>query len=72
MQFINKYIKGIRSLFCVIVIYSKYPWAIPLKNKGGIKIINSFQKILDESKRKQNKTCVDKGNDSNEMKSMKS
>ena len=42
-------------------IFSKYAWFIPLKDKKDIAITNSFQKILDESNRKLNKTWVDKG-----------
>ena len=45
--------------------------AVPLKNKKGITIINTFQKILDESNhhvaklegRKANKIWVDKGSE---------
>ena len=42
MQLINKFNKGIRFLLCVIDIYSKYTWVIPLKHKRGITIINTF------------------------------
>ena len=52
MELINKFNKGFRFLLCVIDIYSKYAWVIPLKDKKGLKITNDFQKILDESKRK--------------------
>ena len=55
MQLISKFNEGFRFLLCVIEIYSKYAWAIPLKNKKGITITNAFQKILDESNRKPNK-----------------
>ena len=34
---------------CVIETYSKYVWAFLLKKKTGIAIINTFQKVLDES-----------------------
>ena len=44
--------KRFRFLFCVIDIYSKYAWVVPLKDKNGITISNSFQKILDESHHK--------------------
>ena len=60
MQLISKFNKGIRFLFCVIDIYSKYAWAIPLKNKKGITITNAFQKKLKESNCKPNKIWVDK------------
>ena len=55
MQLINKFNKGFRLLLCVIDIYSKYAWVIPLKDKKWIMLVNAFQKILDESNRKPNK-----------------
>ena len=61
MQLISKFNKGICFLLCVIDIYSKYAWVIPLKDKRGITITNAFQSILDESNRKPNKKWVDKG-----------
>ena len=42
MQLISKLNKGIRFLLCVIDIYSKYSWVIPLKDKKGITITNAF------------------------------
>ena len=61
MQLISKFNKGFRFLFCVIGIYSKYVWAIPLKDKKGNTITNTFQKILDKSNHKPNKIWVNKG-----------
>ena len=61
MQLIRNFNKVIRFLLCVIDIFSKYTWVIPLKDKNAITIINVFQKILDESNRKPNKIWVDKG-----------
>ena len=55
MQLINKFNEGFRFLLCVIDIFSKYAWVVPLKDKKGITIINAFQKILKESNRKPNK-----------------
>ena len=46
MQLISKSNKGFRFLLCVIDIYSKYAWVIPLKDKKGISIVNGFQKIF--------------------------
>ena len=60
MQLMSKFKKWIRFLICVIHIFSKYAWVIPLKDKKGITITNAFQKILDESYRKPNKIWVDK------------
>ena len=55
MQLVSKLYKRLRFLLCVIDIYSKYAWVIPLKDKKGITITNAFQKILKESNRKPNK-----------------
>ena len=61
MQLISKHNKGIRYLLCVIDLFSKYAWVVPLKDKKGVSIVNAFQKILRSSKRKPNKIWVDQG-----------
>ena len=60
MQLLSKYNKGIRFLLCVIDIFSKYAWVVPLKDKKGISIVKAFQGILKQSNRKPNKIWVDK------------
>ena len=63
MQLISKHNKGIRYLLCVIDLFSKYAWVVPLKNKKGITIINAFKMILKESERKPNKIWIDQGSE---------
>ena len=75
MQSLSKYNKGIRFLLCVIDIFSKYAWVIPLKDKKGISIVKAFQSILKQSNSKRrvedtsaqhvkpNKIWVDKGSE---------
>ena len=46
MQLINKFNKGFRFLLCVIDIFSKYAGVDPFKDKKGIIITDTFQKIL--------------------------
>ena len=60
IQLISKFKKGIRFLLCIIDIFSKCTWAVPLKDKKGITINSSFQKNLDVSNHKENKIWVDK------------
>ena len=48
---------------CVIDIFSKYAWVVPLKNKKGISIVKAFQIILKESNRKPNKIWEEKGSE---------
>ena len=54
MQLLSKFNKGFR-FFCIIDIFCKYAWVIPLKDKKDISIVNAFQIILKESNRKPNK-----------------
>ena len=61
MQLISKFNKGFRFLLCLIDIFSKYAWIIPLKDKKGVSIVNTFQKVLNKSGHKPNKIWVDKG-----------
>ena len=63
MQLISKFNKGFRFLLCVIDIFSKYAWVVPLKDEKGVSIVDAFQKILDYSNRKPNKIQVDKGSE---------
>ena len=63
MQLLSKFNKGFRFLLCVIDIFSKYAWVVPLKDKKGVSIVDAFQKILDDSNRKPNKIWVDKGSE---------
>ena len=63
MQLISNFNEGFRFLLFVIDIFSKYAWVVPLKDKKGVRIVNAFQTILDDSKRKPNKIWVDIGSE---------
>ena len=45
MQSLSKYNKGIKYLLCVIDLFSKYAWVVPIKDKGT-SIVNAFKKII--------------------------
>ena len=53
--------KGFRYIFIIIDNFSKYLWAIPLKNKYSKTITDEFSNILTTSKRKPNKIESDRG-----------
>ena len=63
MQLISKYNKGIRYLLCAIDLFSKYTFVVLLKDKKETTIVNAFQSVLNNSKRKQNKIWVDQGSE---------
>ena len=53
--------KGYRYIFIITDNFSKYLWAIPLKNKYSQTITNEFSNILTKSKRKLLKLQSDRG-----------
>ena len=60
MQSFAEYNDGTKYLLCVIDIFSKYGWIVPLKDKSGKSVAEAFTKIfIDE--RKPEKIWVDKG-----------
>ena len=63
IQSTSKFNKGIGFLLCVIGNFSKFAWAVPLKDKKGIITTNAFQKILNGSNRRPNKIWLDKGSE---------
>ena len=63
MQLISKFNEGFRFLLCVIDIFTKYAWVVPLKDKIGLSIFTAFQKILEKSDNKPNKIWLDKGSE---------
>ena len=63
MQSLSRKNKGIKYILCAIDLYSKYAFVILLKDKKGISIVNAFDKIIKQSKRKPNKIWVDQGSE---------
>ena len=55
--------KGFRYILIVIDNFSKYLWAIPLKNKYSQTITNEFSNIITTSKRKPIKLESDRGSE---------
>ena len=47
---LSKYNNNYKFILTVIDIFTKYAWAIPLKNKSGLSITNGFKIVLRESK----------------------
>ena len=53
--------RGYRYVLVIIDNFSKFGWTVPLKNKNGQTIKDSFEKILINSKRKPNLIESDRG-----------
>ena len=63
MQSLSRKKKGIKYFLCAIDLYSKYAFVMPLKDKKGISIVNGFNKIIKQCKRKPNKIWVEQGSE---------
>ena len=59
---LSKYNNNYKFILTVIDIFTKYAWAIPLKNKSGLSITIGFKAILSEG-RKPEKLWVDRGSE---------
>ena len=51
IQSLSNYNKVIKYLLCVIHLFSKYAWVIPLKDKKGTSIVNGFQKLISQGRK---------------------
>ena len=66
---LSKYNNNYKFILTVIYTFTKYAWAIPLKNKSGLSITNGFKIVLSEhpqggsEPRKPEKLWVDRGSE---------
>ena len=64
---LSKYNKNYKFILTAIDLFTKYAWAIPLKNKSGLSITNGFKTVLGENEqggsesRQTEKLWVDRG-----------
>ena len=41
--------KGNKFILSIIVVFPKYGWLIPLKNKKGVTVLDAFQRVCPRS-----------------------
>ena len=58
---LKKHNNGYAYALTVIDVFSKVAWAIPIKHKTGVEMVNAFQNIFKESRRHPQKLQTDKG-----------
>lgn len=61
MSSFAKFNKGIKYLLTIIDIFSKFAWAVPVKDKTGASVTKAFENVMKNSKRKPEKLWVDEG-----------
>ena len=62
MQAFAEFNDGAKFLLCVIDIFSKYGWIMPLRQKTGVAVASAFKKIFNEGRRPE-KLWIDKGSE---------
>ena len=63
MNSLMKYNDQYRYILCVIYVFSKFAWSIPLKNKTAASILNAVKSIVESSGRTPEKIWVDRGSE---------
>ena len=61
MQHLAKQNDQKKYLLCVIDVFSKFSWVIPIPNKTGKTLVDAFTSIIRKSKRKPVSLQTDKG-----------
>lgn len=61
MSNISKFNDNHRYLLCVIDVFSKYAWVVPIKDKTGKTLVEAFKRVLKDGKRKGKSLQSDKG-----------
>ena len=54
---------GYKYILCIIDVFSKFAWCVPLKNKTGETILTELLKVIKDSGREPEKIWVDKGSE---------
>ena len=58
---LSKYNKNYKFIFTIIDNYTKYAWAIPIKDKSGRSTTTAFKSLIEKAKRKPDKIWSDRG-----------
>ena len=58
---LSKYNKNYKFIFTITDNYTKYAWAIPIKDKTGKSTTTAFKSLIEKAKRKHDKIWSDRG-----------
>lgn len=58
-----EYNRGYKYILCLIDVFSKYAWCVPLKTKNAPTVLQAVKTVVDESKREPERIWVDKGSE---------
>ena len=61
MQYYSRTNKGFKYILMIIDVFSKYGWAIPLKNKKGVEVVRAFTEVWNSGQKPPKFLWTDKG-----------
>jgi len=63
LESLSSYNNGFKFILCIVDVFSKFAWAVPLKNKTAETVLSAVQNVIQKSKRKPKKFWVDQGSE---------
>jgi len=54
---------GYKFILCIVDVFSKYAWCIPLKNKSATTVLDAVKEVVEKSGRMPEKIWVDQGSE---------
>ena len=65
MQYYSRTNKGFKYILMIIDVFSKYGWAIPLKNKTSAEVVRAFTELWNSGQKPPKYLWTDKGKEFN-------
>ena len=62
MEYLIEFNDGYKYILCIIDIFSKYAWCVPLKTKG-VTVLNAIKNVIERSGRSPDKFWSDRGSE---------
>ena len=63
MESFVEYNNGYKFILCIIDVFSKFAWCVPLKNKSATTVLNAVTDVVKKSDRIPEKIWVDRGSE---------
>ena len=63
MEYLIEFNDGYKYILCIIDIFSKYVWCVPLKTKDGVTVLNAIKNVIKTSGRSPDKFWSDRGSE---------
>ena len=63
MESISSYNNEYKFILCIIDVFSKYAWCVPLNNKSAITVLDAVKEVIKKSGRRPERIWTDKGSE---------